>query len=109
MIRHYLKERRRELVVATLLCTISSALSIMLLSQLNDIARDGLADAGTRTLPVVSALLAAMFLGNLAAQTYLARLGAATIASLRSDLSRRFLAMDYEQLLGSGKHLSAAR
>jgi cyclic peptide transporter len=105
MIRHYLRERRRELVVATVLCATSSALSIVLLSRLNDVARDGLGETGTRNLPVVSALLAAVFLGNLAAQTYLARFGASTIASLRSDLSRRFLAMDYEQLLASGKHV----
>lgn len=105
MIRHYLKERRRELGVATLLCTVGSALSIVLLSELNRIARDGLGEGGTRALPVALLLLLAMFSSNLAAQTYLARFGASTIASLRRDLSRRFLAMDYEQLIASGKHL----
>ncbi len=105
MINHYLKQRRREIVVATLLCTLSSALSIVLLAQLNAIARDGLAAAGSAVMPIALGLLAAMFLSNLMAQTYLARFGAETIASLRRDLSQRFLGMDYEKLAASGKHL----
>jgi cyclic peptide transporter len=105
MINHYLKQRRREIVVATLLCTLSSALSIVLLAKLNQIARDGFAAAGSAAMPLALGLLAAMFLSNLAAQTYLARFGAETIASLRRDLSQRFLGMDYEKLAASGKHL----
>ena len=69
MIRHYLEERRRELVVATLLCTVSSALSIMLLAELNDIARDGLAGAGPRTVLAVSACVSANFLIASSAET----------------------------------------
>jgi cyclic peptide transporter len=105
VINHYLKQHRRELLIATSLCTLSSALSIVLLAQLNRIASAGLVAGEGGSLPVVLALLLAMFLGNLAAQTYLARFGAATIASLRRDLSARFMALDYEKLMASGKHL----
>jgi ABC-type siderophore export system fused ATPase/permease subunit len=108
VIRHYIHQRRGELLLATVLCIASAAVSIVLLAHLNALAREGLQAAlpGAAMKPVLAAagLIAAMFLTNMAAQTFLARFGAATIADLRRDLSSRFLALDYQRLLELGKH-----
>lgn len=102
MIRLLLSERRAQVVLATVLATLSAIASILLLAHLNLLAGGGMPDG--RAVGIALGLIVIVFASNLVAQCYLARYSAATIARLRRSLSERFIAMDYERLqtLGSG-------
>lgn len=103
MVKYYLVKRRNEVLIATLLSSISALLSIVLLAYINTMA--GVTDSNHYSEILYGlGLLASVFVGNIIAQTYLARFGSATIAALRRDLSERYLHLDYEKLLEIGKH-----
>ncbi|WP_223621262.1 cyclic peptide export ABC transporter [Lysobacter sp. ESA13C] len=100
MIKFHVKGNAGTLVLATVLSALSAASLLMLLSQVGRIAREGLGTAAA-ALPAIGSLLA-MIVTSSAAQITLAHLSAAVISGLRRELSRRFIALDYDRFLGVG-------
>jgi len=100
MIKLHVKENAGALVLATALSALSAASLLMLLSQVGRIAQGGL-DSATAALPALGSLLL-MVATSSAAQITLAHLSAAAISGLRSELSRRFIALDYDRFLEVG-------
>lgn len=103
MLFHLLSKRKGPIALATLLGTVSAALSILLLGYINNLAATGIDDPGRVAVEVLG-LVAATFLTSFVSQTYLSDFGARAIAELRRDLAERCIRQDHEQLLAVGKH-----
>jgi cyclic peptide transporter len=108
MIKQYLKRHLHEFVLSALLSAASAVLSMTLLSRVNQLTQKGNAGINLTNLSISLGLILAMFAANLASQICLARLSAAITSTLRNDLSRHFLALDYSRLLTLGKHVVTA-
>jgi cyclic peptide transporter len=103
LIWEHLRARLGSIGVAALLSAGSATSSILLLGYLGGLASEGVSAPGRAATQGLGLLLLSL-LANLASQTFLARLGSDIVAALRLDISRRYLQVEYDQLLAIGKH-----
>ncbi|MEI7037831.1 ATP-binding cassette domain-containing protein [Fulvimonas yonginensis] len=94
----FLRQHYRTLAGAALLSCASAASTVALLSHINRLASAGMHGPASRPLLLGILWLACLLATNALSQLLLARLGGSLVAQLRTELSRRFVAMEYEKL-----------
>lgn len=109
MIRETIVRYRGALALASVLAALSALASIALIVQIGSLAGAGHVSNGAQAplLPALGSLLAMLVL-SVGAQTYQAYFGASVISDLRAQLSARFLALDYAQLMVHRERIAGA-
>jgi cyclic peptide transporter len=92
------------LVATTVLSGANAALTVLLLRYIRDFGAAGPSSSHHQLLAIGGALLGALLLTGAGSQFLVARMGAGVVAQLRSDLSQRFLDIEFESLL-SRRHI----
>jgi putative ATP-binding cassette transporter len=100
ILRRFLRHHYRSLLGAAMLSCASAGFTIALLSHINGLAAQGVHGRALRPLLLGVLWLAGLFVTNASSQVLLARLGGNLVAQLRMELSRRFVGMEYEKLVG---------
>jgi len=108
MIRRYLKQCLAKLIGAALLSIASALCSVGLLTHLSRLAGSSLAEVKLVHLALSLLMVGVVFLANFASQLFMARLSAEIIARLRTDLSERFLQLDYEKMMAHKHQVTGA-
>jgi cyclic peptide transporter len=103
VIRHYVRQFRRQLAIAAALSATAGGASILLLAHLNRLAVQTVFGGPAAVLEGLL-LVAAMVATQVLSQTVSARLSADIVARLRTELSQWFAALDYEKVFRD-KHL----
>jgi cyclic peptide transporter len=104
MIRSFLRIYSMTLLAAACLSAVSAGVVMVLLGHINRIAAHGLGAVDFRPVIIGVGWLAALLVIDLMSQWVLARLGGELVARLRTELSRRFVDLEYEKL-ANRKHL----
>lgn len=99
ILSQFFSRHRAKLLMIVVLLASSAAISMALLSRINDLAASAISGNSFRPLIDVAILIAALLLVSGSSQVQLARLGAEFVAQLRVELSQRFVDMDYETLV----------
>lgn len=105
---YYLRRHRKALTLAAVLSVASAGLSLLLLARIREAADTVAAHPTALSMLGGIGLVLAMVGTNLGYQTFVARLSASTVAALRRDLSRAFLALDYSKLRANEHLVSSA-
>lgn len=82
----------------------NAALTILLLRHIQDFVAAGPGSSRHHLLAIGGALMGALLLTGAGSQVLVARMGAGAVARLRTDLSQRFLDIEFERLLNR-KHV----
>lgn len=98
ILQRFLRRHYRSLAGAALLSCASAGCTVALLSHINRLASEGLHGAMAHPLAAGVCWLLALLVTNALSQLLLARLGAALVAQLRTELARRFIDLEYEKL-----------
>ncbi|NTG39377.1 cyclic peptide export ABC transporter [Agrobacterium rhizogenes] len=87
------------MILASAVCSVGSAVvTLLFLSQINNLAHHGLGDQRLSALAVGSSLLCALIIVGSVNQILLARLGAQLVSHLRMSLARQLINADYQFL-----------
>lgn len=98
ILKRFLRRYYPSLTGAALLSCASAGATIALLSHINTLASGGMRTHEARPFLVGMAWLVALLVTNALSQLLLARLGGDLVAQLRTELTRRFIDLDYEKL-----------
>lgn len=98
ILQRFLRQQARPLVAAALLSCASAACTVALLSHINRLASQGLHGSMAHPLLMGILWLVALLVTNALSQIVLARLGGNLVAQLRTELSKRFIELEYEKL-----------
>lgn len=103
IVKRFLRHCYRPLAGASMLSFASAACTVALLSYINRLASQGIHGEAFHPLLVGLLWLMGLFATNALSQVLLARLGGNLVAQLRTELSKRFIDLEYEKLAGQ-KH-----
>jgi putative ATP-binding cassette transporter len=98
ILQRFLRRHYGALIGAALLSCASAGCTVALLSHINRLASQGLRGEAAHPLLVGLLWLVALLATNALSQVLLARLGGNLVAQLRTELSRRFIELEYEKL-----------
>ena len=98
ILARFLRKYRYALISTIILSSTSAAVTMELLANINALATTGIPNRDARPLFIGLCWLAALLLSGAASQFLLARLGSNLVAQLRTDLSERFVDLEYEKL-----------
>jgi cyclic peptide transporter len=98
ILARFLRKYRFALLSTIILSSTSAAVTMALLAHINTLAAVGIPDRDARPLFIGMCWLAALLVSGAASQFLLAWLGSNLVAQLRTDLSQRFVELEYEKL-----------
>jgi len=98
ILQRFLRQHHRPLAGAALLSCASAGCTVALLSHINRLASQGLHGGIAHPLLAGIGWLLALLMTNALSQVLLAQLGGGLVAQLRTELSRRFIDLEYEKL-----------
>lgn len=98
ILQRFLRQHYRPLAGAALLSCASAGCTVALLSHINRLASQGLHGGIAHPLLAGIGWLLALLITNALSQVLLAQLGGGLVAQLRTELSRRFIDLEYEKL-----------
>lgn len=98
ILQRFLRQHYRPLAGAALLSCASAGCTVALLSHINRLASQGLHGGIAHPLLAGIGWLLALLMTNALSQVLLAQLGGGLVAQLRTELSRRFIDLEYEKL-----------
>jgi len=98
ILQRFLRKNYGSLAGAALLSCASAGCTVALLSHINRLASQGLHGGIAHPLATGILWLLALLITNASSQVLLAQLGGGLVAQLRTELSRRFIDLEYEKL-----------
>jgi len=104
LVLRYLRKKRRMVLLTTALSAASGGLTMFVLRRTFDAAGNGSQYPSAHALAIGVGLLLALLATSSALQALLARLEGDLVQQLRTEISERFLALEYETLINR-KHL----
>jgi putative ATP-binding cassette transporter len=100
MVFRYLRKHRATLLITAGLSAVSAAVTLLLLRHIFDVAATGGRSHHPHPFIVGAGLMLALLVSSAASQALLARIEGDFVGQLRTELSQRFLDIEYESLLG---------
>jgi putative ATP-binding cassette transporter len=104
ILRHFLRSYRITLIATAILSGLSAAITLIMLAQINALASAAATASNLRLVLNGAGWFVALLATSGVSQFLLARLGGDLVAKLRTDLSQRFIDLEYEKL-ANRKHL----